>query len=131
MDLGLRGKKVILTGGSRGLGRAALERFAEEGADVAFFSRDEDQVAEAVASLGAHGVKVFGESFDMANMEDYPSWLQKAADELGGCDIFVHNASSSGSGGGGDWDVTFQTDILGCVKGVEALESHLENSNDA
>ena len=46
MDLGLKGKKVILTGGSRGIGRAALEIFAAEGCDVAFFSRNADQVAE-------------------------------------------------------------------------------------
>ena len=58
MDLGLKGKKVILTGGSRGLGRAALERFAEEGADIAFFSRNAEQVAEAAESLGKHGGKV-------------------------------------------------------------------------
>ena len=44
MDLGLKGKKVILTGGSRGIGRAALEHFASEGADVAFFSRSADAV---------------------------------------------------------------------------------------
>ena len=62
MDLGLKGKKVILTGGSRGLGRAALERFAEEGADIAFFSRNAEQVAEAAESLGKHGGKVFAEA---------------------------------------------------------------------
>ncbi|MEM6545912.1 MAG: SDR family oxidoreductase, partial [Pseudomonadota bacterium] len=48
----------------------------------------------------------------------------------GGCDIFVHNASSSGAGASGDWEVTFQTDILGCVKAVEVLEPHLEQSGD-
>ncbi|MEM6302059.1 MAG: SDR family oxidoreductase [Pseudomonadota bacterium] len=130
MDLGLKGKKVILTGGSRGLGRAALERFAEEGADIAFFSRNEEQVKEAVEALSVHGGTVFGESFDMENMADYPSWLERAVATLGGCDIFVHNASSSGAGASGDWEVTFQTDILGCVKAVEVLEPHLEQSGD-
>jgi 3-oxoacyl-[acyl-carrier protein] reductase len=48
MDLGLKGKKVILTGGSRGIGRAALETFAAEGCDVAFFSRNAEQVDETV-----------------------------------------------------------------------------------
>ena len=130
MDLGLKGKKVILTGGSRGLGRAALEHFAKEGADVAFFSRDADQVKTAKGELEKHGNKVFAESFDMSNMDDYPGWLEKAAKELGGCDIFIHNASSSGAGATGDWDVTFQTDMVGAVKAMEALEPHLEKSDD-
>ena len=55
MDLGLKGKKVILTGGSRGIGRACVELFAAEGADVAFCSRNAEQVAETAASLAKHG----------------------------------------------------------------------------
>ena len=51
MELGLKGKKVILTGGSRGLGRAALELYASEGADIAFFSRNPEGVQEAKKSL--------------------------------------------------------------------------------
>lgn len=76
MDLGLKGKKVILTGGSRGIGRATLEILAAEGADVAFCSRNAEQVAEAAASLGKHGGKVFGSAFDMDSGPDaYRAWL--------------------------------------------------------
>ena len=60
MDLGLKGLKVIVTGGSRGIGRAALEIFAAEGADVGFFSRNQAQVDETIASLSKHGGKVIG-----------------------------------------------------------------------
>jgi len=127
MDLGLKGKKVILTGGSRGLGRAALELFAAEGADVAFFSRNADQVAEAKASLEQHGGKVFAEAFDMET-GDYPGWLAKAAEALGGCDVFVHNISSSGAGGTGDWDMTYRYDMMGAVTGCETLQPWLEKS---
>ena len=77
MDLGLKGKKVILTGCSRGLGRAALEHFAKEGADVAFFSRNAEQVAAAKSELEAHGGKVFAEAFDMTDAAGYPGWLDK------------------------------------------------------
>ena len=59
MDLGLKGKKVILTGGSRGIGRAALEIYAAEGADVAFFSRKQAQVDETVRSLLTMGVQLY------------------------------------------------------------------------
>jgi len=128
MDLGLKGKKVILTGGSRGIGRAALEIFAQEGCDVAFFSRNAEQVAETVKSLSRHGGKVIGESFDLSDLAAYPAWLQSAAERLGGCDIFVPGASASGSGATGDWDACFNADIKGTVIGCETLEPYLEKS---
>jgi len=128
MDLGLKGKKVILTGGSRGIGRAALEIFSAEGCDVAFFSRNQQQVNETVASLSKHGGKVFGSTFDMNNAGGYNAWLTGAADRLGGCDIFVPGASSSGSQATGDWQKSFEFDLLGTVHGCEALEPYLEKS---
>ena len=121
MDLELKGKKVIISGGSRGLGRAALELFADEGCDIAFFSRDAEQVAETKASLEKRGGTVIGESFDMADGEGYKAWLEKAAADLGGCDIFIHNVSSSGAGGTGDWEMTFKYDIMGAVDGCTTL----------
>jgi 3-oxoacyl-[acyl-carrier protein] reductase len=131
MDIGLKGKKVILTGGSRGLGRAALELFAVEGADVAFFSRNAQQVAEAVASLRRHGGGVFGEPLDMSDTAAYKGWLVRAAQALGGADVFIHNVSSSGAGGGSDWQVTLNLDIMGAVAGIEALQPWLEKSGAA
>ncbi len=131
MDLGLKGKKVILSGGSRGLGRAALELFAAEGADVAFFSRSPEQVEETHKALAAHGGKIFSEAFEVKDAEGYAGWLTKAAGELGGVDIFVHNISSSGSGGTGDWDLTYNIDVKCAVAGCEALQPHLEKSDAA
>ncbi len=130
MDLGLKGKKVILTGGSRGLGRAALELFADEGADIAFFSRDAAQVSETVASLKQRGGKVIGEAFDMAG-DGYAEWLTKAAEALGGVDIFIPNVSSSGAAGTGDWDMTYRYDIRGTVDGCAAMLPWLEQSSAA
>ncbi len=128
MDLGLKGKKVILTGGSRGIGRAALEIFAEEGCDVAFFSRNAEQVAATVESLSRHGGKVVGEAFDMSDLDAYRGWLAAAAEKLGGCDIFVPGASASGSGATRDWDACFNADIKGTVYGCEVLQPLLEQS---
>ena len=129
MDLGLKGKKVILTGGSRGIGRACVELFAAEGADVAFCSRNAEQVAETAASLAKHGGKVVGEAFDMeAGADAYRAWLAGAAAKLGGCDIFVPMISTSGAGATGDWHKTLDFDIMGAVFGAEVLEPHLETS---
>lgn len=128
MELGLKGKKVIINGGSRGLGLAALEIYAQEGCDIAFFSRDAKRVDTAVTSLSTHGGKVVGEAFDMNDLEAYQAWLKGAADKLGGCDIFIHNASSSGAQGTTDWDLTYRLDMLGAVRGCETLEPALEAS---
>lgn len=131
MDLGLTGKKVIMNGGAHGLGLAALELFAAEGADVAFFSRDSEKVAGAVAKLSASGGKAHGQAFDMtSNPEGYSAWLSDAADVLGGCDIFIHTASSSGQGATQDWQRSFDMDIMGGVRGVEALMPALEASGN-
>jgi NAD(P)-dependent dehydrogenase (short-subunit alcohol dehydrogenase family) len=132
MDLGLKGKKVILTGGSRGIGRASLELFAAEGADVAFFSRNPEQVRETAKSLLRHGGKVFGDAFDMeSGHAAYQAWLKSAADRLGGCDIFVPMVSTSGAGATGDWQKSLDYDVMGAVKGCEALEPWLEKSKAA
>jgi NAD(P)-dependent dehydrogenase (short-subunit alcohol dehydrogenase family) len=128
MDLGLRGRKVILTGGSRGIGRASLELFAAEGADVGFFSRNPEQVEEARRSLEAKRVRVFAEAHDFQDVEGYRDWLRRASDALSGCDIFVHNVSSSGAGATGDWDRSFLLDMKGAVEGCETLLPHLEAS---
>lgn len=128
MDLGLRGKKVIINGGGRGLGRAALELFAAEGCDVAFFSRKPDKVEETVAALKPFGGKVIGEVLDMDDAAAYKAWLPNAAERLGGCDVFVHNASSSGSAATTDWDTSFRIDMLGAVTGCEVLMPFLEKS---
>lgn len=129
MDLGLKGLKVILTGGSRGTGRAALELFAAEGADVGFFSRNQDQIDEAVASLSRHGGKVVGRRGDLKDLDAYPGLLTGIADELGGCDIFIPSASASGSKLAQDWEACFAMDVLGTVRGCEALEPYLERSS--
>jgi NAD(P)-dependent dehydrogenase (short-subunit alcohol dehydrogenase family) len=130
MDLGLTGKKVIMNGGAHGLGLATLKQFAAEGADVAFLSRDPAKVEAASTEIDACGPgKVQGEAFDMTGDPDgYKAWLQRAADTLGGCDIFVHMASSSGQGATGDWQRGLEMDILGAVHAVETLTPQLEAS---
>src|SRR5262245_61431496 len=65
MDLGLKGKRALVTGGSKGIGRAVAERFADEGADVAICARNADEVGIAVSALKAKGVKAFGRALDV------------------------------------------------------------------
>ncbi|WP_455231092.1 SDR family NAD(P)-dependent oxidoreductase [Geopseudomonas aromaticivorans] len=129
MELGLRGKKVIINGGSRGIGRAALEMYADEGCDIAFFSRDAKRVAETVKVLEAKGVRAFGDAFDMNDSAAYEAWLNSAAERLGGCDVFIHNASSSGAQGTMDWEMSFRLDMMGAVIGCQTLEEALSGGD--
>ncbi|MBT5797142.1 MAG: SDR family oxidoreductase [Porticoccaceae bacterium] len=131
MDLGLKGKKVIMNGGSHGLGLASLKTYAAEGCDVAFFSSNAERVAAAEKQIDAAGSgKVFGAELDMTgNPEGYASWLEKAVKDLGGCDIFIHTASASGQGATGDWDRCLDLDIKGATIAIEVLTPALAASD--
>ncbi|WP_304170572.1 SDR family NAD(P)-dependent oxidoreductase [Phenylobacterium aquaticum] len=129
MDLGLKGMKAVLAGASKGIGRATAEALAAEGVDVAICARGQEGVDAAVAALKAKGVKAIGESVDMADGEAYRAWVARAAEGLGGCDIFISFASAGGGPATEDsWKKTFDLDLLATYRGVEAALPYLEKS---
>lgn len=129
MDLGLRGKKAIVTGATKGIGRAVAELLAAEGADVAICARTAEEVDEAVKALKVRGGEVFGEAVNVRDADAYRAFLERAVAALGGCDIFIPGVSA---GGGMDseknWVRNFEIDVLHTVRGCEALTPHLEKS---
>ena len=132
MDLGLAGKKALITGSTRGIGRAIANLLAAEGVDLAICSRNQGEVDSAVRELSATGVKVTGAVVDVADKAAYQGWIASAAAELGGLDIFVPNVSA----GGGDmseegWLNNFNIDLMGTTRGVEAALPFLEKSSAA
>ena len=98
MDLGLRGKKAIVTGGTRGIGRAVATLLAAEGCDVAICARHRDAVDETVATLARAGVKATGGAVDVADLPALRRWVAEAGEALGGLDIFVANVSALAQG---------------------------------
>ncbi len=116
MDLGLKGKKAIVTGGTRGIGRAIAETLAAEGCDVAICARNADQVNEAVAALSKKGVKALGGTADIADGEALKKWIADTAKAMGGLDILVANASALQNGNDEkSWRARFEIDVLGAV----------------
>lgn len=129
MDLKLKGKSAVVTGGSRGIGRAIAETLAEEGANVAICARQPDQVAETVAALEARGVRAWGQAADIADKASLQGFVRGAAEAFGGLDILVSNASALVQGvAEDDWRAMFEVDLLGAVRSFEAAKPHLEKA---
>ena len=130
MNLGLKGKKAIVTGGSRGIGRAVANRLAMEGANVAICARSGDEVAEAVKALQGMGVRATGGSVDVSDGPALKAWIDSATGELGGLDILVPNVSAMASSHTEEaWRGAFEIDIMGTINTVDAALPHLEKSD--
>ena len=132
MELGLTGKRVIISGGSRGIGLAIAERFLEEGASVAFFARGGEDVSAAQEKLRSRG-EAYGSALDGADHEALRSWVQAAAEQLGGVDIVINNTSASASVEWTEaaWRRSFEVDLMGAVVINEAALPWLEVSDAA
>ena len=132
MDLGLSGKKAIITGGSRGIGRAIIESLLREGVEVSTSARGAEDLEAATAELSALGA-VHGDVVDVADGDALTAWVGSAAARMGGLDIVISNAS-----GGGAFDTTAEAfqktldvDVLGLVRMVDAATEFLEASDSA
>ena len=131
MDLELKGHNVLITGGTKGIGRAMADTFAEEGANVAICARNQEEIDAAVKALEAHGVKAFGQSVDVGNGDSLKGWIEASAEALGGIDTVVHNVSGGNAPGEEGWRANFEYDMLGAVRLVEGCMPYLEKSSNA
>ncbi|HTT97165.1 MAG TPA: SDR family oxidoreductase [Rhizomicrobium sp.] len=131
MDLHLKGKNTVVLGGTRGIGRAIADTFANEGANVAICARNEDQIKEAVSALQAKGVKANGGSVDITDGNALKAWITKAGEELGGIDALVSNAGAMAQGPDpASWESNFKLDVLGAVNAFDAARPFLEKAAD-
>ncbi|NMI02201.1 SDR family NAD(P)-dependent oxidoreductase [Pseudonocardia acidicola] len=132
MDLQLTGRKAIVTGGTKGIGRAVVEGLAAEGVAVAFCARTEADVKEAEQAMRADGAEVIGSAVDVGDGAAVTAWVRAAAEQLGGVDIVVANVSALAIGESEEnWRSSFEVDLMHTVRMVEAAMPHLERSDAA
>lgn len=130
MDLGLKNRKALVTGGTKGIGRAIADLLAQEGADVAICARNAEEVTATVASLSALGVKATGRALDVADGPALKAWVADAAGELGGLDIVIPNVSALAiSNDEAGWKAGYETDLMGSINAVDAAMPFLERSD--
>jgi 3-oxoacyl-[acyl-carrier protein] reductase len=132
MDLGLAGRKALVTGATKGIGRAVAEHLAREGASVAICARNAPDVATTVAALQAMGVAATGRALDVSDGPALRRWVTDAATELGGLDILVSSVSALAiPDDEASWRSEFETDMMGTVRAVNAAMPFLERSDAA
>lgn len=132
MDLGLKGLRALVTGGSKGIGRRCADIFAAEGAHVSICARNGAEVEETAAALRAKGVTAFGQAVDVADKAALEAWVAASAKALGGIDIVVANVSALAVADDEEaWRKGFDTDMMHTVRLVNAALPHLEASKAA
>lgn len=121
MDLELSGKRVLITGGSRGIGRAITKAFLDEGARVAICARGEAGLAEAAAELSEFG-EVHHRPADIGVVGEPTALVEWASDALGGLDVLVSNVSAMA---GPDWEASCAVDLVGTNELIRAALDHM------
>lgn len=130
MDLGLTGSRVLVTGGTKGIGRAIVEAFVDEGAAVSFCARTRADVDATVAALSARGT-VIGTAVDVADETALQTWVAQSATELGGIDTAVACVSALAIADTPEnWSASMNVDLMHTVRLVNAALQYLEASDN-
>lgn len=132
MNIDLAGKKAIVTGGSRGIGRAIALAFARAGAHVSICARGAEALEAARAEIATKRVTAHSAACDLADGEAVARYIADAAEALGGIDTLVNNASGFGSTDDeAGWEKSLTIDLMATVRATRAATPFLEKSDAA
>lgn len=127
MPFDFHGYRVVVAGGSRGIGRSIALGFAEAGAAVSICARGVAALEETRQALAAHGVPAHAQSCDLADARAIEAYVAEAASALGGIDVLVNNASGYGFDDGDEaWSAGFNVDLMAAVRASRAALPHLK-----
>jgi 3-oxoacyl-[acyl-carrier protein] reductase len=130
--LDFRGRRVVVAGGSKGIGRAIALAFATAGADVSVCARGEASLAAVRADIEALGVRAHAACCDLASADAIAAYVPAAAEALGGIDILVNNATGYGMTDDEEgWAKSLGVDLLGAVRASRAALPWLRKANGA
>jgi 3-oxoacyl-[acyl-carrier protein] reductase len=129
MKIDFTGKKAIVCGGSRGIGKAIALGIAEAGGDVSICARDVATLEKTKAELAKHGHKVHIASVDLAKGDAVRGYVKEAVAALGGLDVLVNNASAFGNTDDDKgWTSSLQIDMLAIVHATQEALPALQKS---
>lgn len=127
MHIDLTGRRALVAGASRGIGLAIAKAFAASGADVAVCARGEARLREASSALQTLGRRVSARTCDLSQADQVQAWVEAAAQDLGGVDILVNNASGFGrTDDENGWAVSLQIDLMAAVRASRAALPYIE-----
>jgi len=129
MQISFKDKRVVVAGGSKGIGRSIALGFGGAGASVSICARGQKSLDKTVAEIKALGVKAHGARCDLGNKEAIDGYIIAAAAALGGIDILVNNASGFGGGDTEEgWKKGFDIDVMATVRASNAAIPHIERA---
>jgi 3-oxoacyl-[acyl-carrier protein] reductase len=129
MELGLKDKGVIVTGGSRGIGFAIAEAFAKEGANVSICARSQGPLDDAKEKLAGYDGTVHAVTCDVADGEALKAYIEEAHMALGGLDVLVNNPSGFGRTDDDEgWRKSVDIDLMPVVRGSHYAIPFIEKS---
>lgn len=133
MELGLKGKVAVVTGGTEGIGRATALRLAQEGAHVAICARSKGTLDKTLAEIEKSGAQGLAVQADMSKAADIERFMKAVVERFGRIDILVNNAGTSKRGAfleltDAEWSADIELKVFGAIRCTRLAVPHMKKN---